>query len=129
MGAPEVVAIAKEITKANTKKCTAKTISLFKTSAAQDVFSLGVAMFMTLFGFPPFECAKDSDRNYQDLHGTLDAFKAKLIRWGVCPAKSESSLLPLLLKMMHKDVASRPSLAAILKSLDEIESGAESSCL
>ena len=89
----------------------------FLTSAAQDVFSLGVTMFVTLCGFPSFESARDSDPNYRDLQSNLKAYRAKLESWGVSPIKMNSPLLKLLLDMMNKNMEKRPSLDRILTCL------------
>jgi len=89
----------------------------FLISAGQDVFSLGVCMFVTLCGFPPFESARDSDPNYRDLQSNLQAYRVKLTSWGVSPIKMKSPLLKLLMDMMSKDTEKRPNLNQILTCL------------
>jgi len=113
---PEVLAGA--VNKTTQKKAA----STFVASAAQDVFSLGVAMFTTLFGFPPFNYAQHKDGLYRDISRNKSAYRAKLRQWGVAPDKTRLPILSLLMNMMSEDAAKRPSLTTILKYLKDLES-------
>ena len=102
-----------------TKKAEAKdaTWPSFLTSAAQDVFSLGVCMFVTLFGFPPFHIARDSDPNYRDLQSNQQGYRFKLTSWRVPSSKMTSPIFKLLMAMLSKDMDKRPTLDNILTCL------------
>ena len=111
--APEVIA---------TPNGKAPAATRFVTSAAQDVFSLGVTMFMAMFGFPPFDRAVGTDRNYRDIQGNKEAYRRKLTQWGVSAAKTRLPLVSLLMDMMHADADKRPTLTDILHRLNKVES-------
>ena len=89
----------------------------FSTSAAQDIFSLGVSMFITLFGFPPFDVARDTDLNYRTLSINKEKYLGNLKKWGVPESKVRLPIVTLLIDMMDKDAAKRPTLTNILEFL------------